>query len=183
MQLLCIPHDSSGRRLALIRLLVFLTSFNWLYLPEVIIGSFWHADWAGVYQRAGIEGLLTECIDSLLGTNTWPFFVPLDGAWSGHDVEQLLAHHGIEMWGVGFAYGELFFRVRKSKAEWAQYLMLRAGVPLKHRLLASKSANPSEAASRGRALESKAVPAPHSAPTLPQQFNALVEKIESILDL
>ena len=165
----------------MIKLLEFLTSFYWLYLPDVIVGSFWHADWKSVYRRAGVCGLFMECIHSLLGTNTWTFFVPLRGAWRGHDINQLLAEYGIEMWGWGFAYGELFFRVRRNKAEWAQYLMLRAGVPLKHRLLASKSANPSEAASAGRA--SKTVSAPDSAPTLPQQFNALVEKIESILDL
>ena len=167
----------------MIKLLEFLTSFYWLYLPDVIVGSFWHADWKSVYRRAGIYGLLMECVDSLLGTNTWTFFVPLCGTWSGHDINHLLAQHGIEMWGWGFAYGELFFRVRKSKAEWAQYLMLRAGVQLKHRLLAAKSANPSAAAYARGAPESKTMPAPGSAPTLPQQFNALVDKIESILDL
>ena len=167
----------------MIRLLEFLTSYYWLYLPDVIVGSFWHADWKSVFQRAGIWGLLTECIDSFLGTNTWTFFVPLDGVWSGHNINQLLAQHGIEMWGWGFAYGELFFRVRKSKAEWAQYLMLRAGVQLKHRLLAAKSANPSAAAYARGAPESKRTPAPHPGPTLSQQFDTLVEKIESILDL
>lgn len=152
-------------------------------MPDVVVSSFRHTDWKSVYRRDGISGLLIECVNSLLGTNTWPFFVPLDGAWSGHDIEQLLTQYGIEMWGAGFAYGELFFRVRKSKAEWAQYVMLRAGVPLKHRLLAAKSANPSEAALARGAPESKRAPVPSPAPTLAQQFNALVEKIESIFGL
>ncbi len=42
------------------------------------------------------------------------------------------------MWGVGWANGEMFFRVRKRQAAWAQYVMQRYGVPLLHRQFAEQ---------------------------------------------
>lgn len=160
-----------------------VVDFCFPLLPRTIVETFQHADWSRAHRRGGLYGLLAEALHSLLGTNTWPFFVPVDGGWSRSGIHSLLNHYGIENWAWGRMFGELFFRVRVSKSEWAQYLLLRAGVPLKHRLLAANSANPSEAALARGAPESKRTPAPSPAPTLAQQFSALVEKIESIFDL
>lgn len=121
-------------------LLEFLTSFYWIAVFETIFQTFWHADWRSARDR-GLSGLLSEAIKSLLGTNSWPFFVPLDSGWNGADIAHLLKRHGISMWGYGFANGELFFRVRRSQAAWAQYLLLREGVPLQHRLFSEKTAS------------------------------------------
>jgi len=117
-----------------------LTSFYWIAVPETIFQTFWHADWSRAKDQ-GLSGLLSEAIGSLLGTNSWPFFVPLDSGWNGADVAHLLKRHGIRMWGYGFANGELFFRVRKNQAAWAQYVLLREGVPLQHRLFSEKTAS------------------------------------------
>jgi len=35
--------------------------------------------------------------------------------------------------------GDLFFRVHKKQAEWAEYVLLRAGVPLKYRLYSQRN--------------------------------------------
>jgi hypothetical protein len=119
--------------------LEFLTSFYWIAVPETIFQTFWHADWRRAKDR-GLGGLLNEAIGSLLGTNSWSFFVRLDSGWNGADIARLLKRHGIKMWGYGFANGELYFRVRRSQAAWAQYVLLREGVPLQHRLFSEKMA-------------------------------------------
>ena len=113
----------------------FLCSFNWLYLPHLIAESLWHADWKGAYQRSGFAGLCVETLRSAIGINSYPFFVPMKSTWSGKGIQQLLAKHGIRMWGSAFANGTLFFHVKRRQAAWAQYVMLRAGVPLQAPLL------------------------------------------------
>ena len=97
--------------------------FDWLALPRSILGDLTHPDPRGA----------------------WPFFVQLDSGWSMPAINRLLAARGIATWGSGVANGELYFRVRRGQAAWAQYLLLKAGVPLQHRLLADplpKSAQP-----------------------------------------
>jgi hypothetical protein len=118
--------------------LEFLTNFYWIALPETILQTLWHADWRRAKDR-GLGGLIREAVASLLGTNTWPFFVPLHSGWDGAAIARLLSRHGVKMWGYGFAGGELFFRVRRSQAAWAQYVLLREGVPLQHRLFTEKA--------------------------------------------
>ncbi|NOZ29438.1 MAG: hypothetical protein GXP39_15490 [Chloroflexi bacterium] len=118
------------------RLLEFLTSLYWLALPQTIVENLLYADWSTAKRK---NTLVSEFLRNLLGLNSVPFFVPMDSPWSAGEIHALLAKHGIKMWGVGWANGELFFRVRKQQAIWAQYVMLRAGVPLTHGLLASHS--------------------------------------------
>lgn len=164
--------------------LEFFSNLYWLSLPETVAQTFWHADWEGAYQRAGILGLLTEAGHSLLGTNTWPFFVPLDSSWSGADIQQLLSDHGVEMWGQDFANSELFFRVRKSKAAWAQYLLLREGVPLRHRLLAQESKRrPDSATGAGHTPRSSDGSLQEFDEQLEQQLDNVIDRIASALDL
>jgi hypothetical protein len=50
---------------------------------------------------------------------------------------------------VGYFHNELFFRVKARQAHWAQYVMLRAGVPLLHGLLAGSRAIPQQPAAGG----------------------------------
>lgn len=117
-------------------ILEFLSHFNWLILPETVGKTFWHADWKGARERGGILGIANEAVQSLAGTNTWPFFVPMPSRKSGKDIERLLAQHGIKSWGWLFANGEMSFQVPRSQAAWAQYLIQREGVQLSGRLLA-----------------------------------------------
>jgi len=119
-------------------MLEFLTCLNWLALPQTIAESLWHADWTRAYQKGNLPGIIGEALSSVAGTNTFPFFVPSNSHWSGADIQALLARHGIKMWGVGWANGEMFFRVSKRQAAWAQYVMLKSGVPLLHRLISEQ---------------------------------------------
>ncbi len=108
--------------------------FDWLVLPRTILQSFGEADWRHASEH-GATGIAGEAASSLLGTNSFPFFVPLDSGWSLPQIQAVLGTKGIRPFGGGMANNEMFFRVGKRQAAWAQYLMLRAGVPLTHRLL------------------------------------------------
>jgi len=72
-------------------------------------------------------------------TKSWTFYVPLDSSWSGARIEGLLKRNGVKVWARIIHGGDLFFRVHKKQAEWAEYLLLRAGVPLKYRLYSERN--------------------------------------------
>lgn len=120
-----------------VRALEFFSSLKWLLLPETIIATFWHADWQGAFQQRGATGIISEGLHSFIGTNSYPFFVASDPGWNGFTIKKLLAEHGIKIWGVGYRNGHFFFRVKRSQAHWAEYVMLREGVPLVDHLQSS----------------------------------------------
>ena len=81
-------------------------------------------------------------MQTAVGANTEPFFIPCDSEWRIDDVQALLRQHGIKLWGVGYFNNELFFRGKKRQAHWAQYGLLRAGVPLLDGMLDGSRAIP-----------------------------------------
>jgi inner membrane protein involved in colicin E2 resistance len=115
---------------------------NVLVLPATIAGSFRNADWEGAAQAGGIAGVVAEALQAATGTNTEPFFVATSSDWKIHNIQALLLRYGIKLWGVGYFNNELFFRVKGRQAHWAQYVLLRAGVPLLHGLLDGSRAIP-----------------------------------------
>jgi hypothetical protein len=78
----------------------------------------------------GTTGVLREGVRSVFRTNTALFCVPLYGRWSGRAIQRLLRQYDIDLWGYGFAYGRLFFHVRREDADFAATVMLHAGVEL-----------------------------------------------------
>lgn len=164
-------------------LLELLSSFHWLSLPETVIDTLWYADWKGAYETGGAAGLLSEALNSLVGYNTWTFFVPVSSASTGGDIKRLLAQHGVEMWGYGFAHGELFFRVRKNKAAWAQYVLLKHGVPLQHRLIGSEPRAQSNTGGRPIRVRSKADSTKAAAAEIEQRADEMIDALASYLDL
>lgn len=69
-----------------------------------------------------------------LSLNAWTFFIPYDEAisqgWSAVHIENLLKQHGVKTWGSLVHLGEFFFRVRLEQARWAEYVLVRYGVPV-----------------------------------------------------
>ena len=67
-------------------------------------------------------------------SNSWTFFVPyhesLDAGWNAMQIEDLMAKHGIHHWGSQITGGEYFFSVKLDSAGWAEYVLLRYGVPI-----------------------------------------------------
>ena len=166
------------------RVLDLLTNFDVLYLPQTIIESLWHSNWKGAYRQAGIMGLGREVMNSLLGFNSYQFYVSMNRGWSGHGINSLLTRHGIKMWGWTFANGEMFFRVKKKQAAWAQYVMLREGVPLQSPLLGQEPDMSTATRPTAKHPPQDSTTSPHDLTfDFEQQFDGLIQKVSSFLDL
>ncbi|RTL00647.1 MAG: hypothetical protein EKK57_06665 [Proteobacteria bacterium] len=109
--------------------------YNFFLILRNVIPTFQHAEWSAAYRKAGLLGTMWEGFRSLVGTNTWPFFIESKGDWDRKQIQQLLISHGVTMWGWGYSRGNFMFRVKKQQAYWAEYLMLKNGVPVTGRLL------------------------------------------------
>lgn len=122
---------------------------NMFLFIRTVLFSFTNADWQGAQEKSGSLGMAGEFVESLLGTNTRPFCVDDKGGWQRGQIQSLLNSHGIEMWGWGHSMGQYFFRVKRRQGAWAQYVLLRQGVPLCGPLLPGSAANPSMAQQDG----------------------------------
>jgi len=56
------------------------------------------------------------------------------GTLSGVETEETLRRYGVRVCGRGFDSRRLYFMVKRRQARWAEYLLLRAGVPLENPL-------------------------------------------------
>lgn len=97
---------------------------------EGIVSTFMNADWAGARKRDGIVGVINECIDCLTFANAPTVLVSRDSSWSGLEIERLLRRHGVKVWNRGVLGDSLYFCIKRRQARWAEYLLLRAGVPV-----------------------------------------------------
>ncbi|MCS7061283.1 MAG: hypothetical protein RMN25_08950 [Anaerolineae bacterium] len=97
---------------------------------EGIVSTFLNADWAGAYRRRGIAGLFSECVACLTGYNAPTIYVSRNSDWRGIDIEHLLRRHGVKVWDRGILGDELYFCVKRRQVKWAEYVLLRAGVPI-----------------------------------------------------
>ena len=97
---------------------------------EGFISTFINADWRGAYERHSVLGLVGEFLASLLGLNRRRFYIPRNCGWRGIDIERLLRRHGVKTWGRGFTRDSLYFYVKLRQANWAEYLLLRRGIPV-----------------------------------------------------
>jgi hypothetical protein len=69
----------------------------------------------------------------------WTFYLDLDSGWTGARCEKLLRSKGVKVYGRCIANGDAFFQVPKKQAEWAEYLLLKAGAPLKYHLFSERN--------------------------------------------
>lgn len=82
----------------------------------------------------------SSVIKSLLGLDSWTFYVDAYGDWTGAQIQELLGRHGIRLVGwKDVLNGDIFFSVKLDQAEWAEYVMLEAGVPLKYGLYSARN--------------------------------------------
>lgn len=107
---------------------------------EGVVSGFLNADWRGAYSRGGAAGLVAELGRTATGSNRWRFSVPRDCEWNGAEVERFLRHYGVAVWDRGFDANDLHFSVKKRQANWAEYLLLRRGVPLSGPLFNAQNA-------------------------------------------
>lgn len=74
-------------------------------------------------------------IQDFLNGPSHTFLVPHNAGWSGREIEQLLKRHGVQVWGQMVVNGMIMFTVRQAQAQWTQYLLQRAGIPIAYGLL------------------------------------------------
>lgn len=101
---------------------------------EGVISNFIYADWSGAMRESGIVGIVVEFARTLVGANRWRIYVTRQSGWSGADVEKFLRHYAVPVWDRGFTGPEVYFSVKERQANWAEYLMLRRGIPVAGRL-------------------------------------------------
>jgi hypothetical protein len=97
---------------------------------EGAVSTFLNADWAGAYQRNGVAGVISEFFACLTSYNAPTLRVSRYSHWRGIDIERLLKRHGVKIWDRGIAGDDLYFCVKRRQVKWAEYLLLRAGVPV-----------------------------------------------------
>ncbi len=97
---------------------------------EGVASTFLNADWAGAHRRNGVAGILSEFVACLTAYNAPTIRVSRHSPWRGIDIERLLRRHGVRVWDRGIAGEDLYFCVKRRQVRWAEYLLLRAGVPV-----------------------------------------------------
>ncbi|CAG0935556.1 hypothetical protein TFLX_04398 [Thermoflexales bacterium] len=106
---------------------------------EGVVSTFLNADWHGAYQRNGVSGVLAEFAACLTSSNAPRIHVSRHSHWRGIDVERLLQRHGVKVWDRGIAGDDFYFCVKRRQVKWAEYLLLRAGVPVTSALVDSRN--------------------------------------------
>jgi hypothetical protein len=84
---------------------------------------------------------LAAFIEDALNGPPAHFGVPPGASGMQRDITRLLKGHGVRVWGFILASDVFMFSVPKAQADWASYLLQRAGVPI---LYASATALASE---------------------------------------
>jgi hypothetical protein len=82
---------------------------------------------------------LTALVETVIHGHGWTFYLDLDSGWTGARCEKLLRSKGVKVYGRCIAKGDAFFQVPKKQAEWAEYLLLKAGAPLKYHLFSERN--------------------------------------------
>lgn len=107
-----------------------LTSFDPINRAEGVVSTFLNADWGGAYERGGLFGLLDEFLACVTSRNAPTIRVSRRSHWRGIDIERMLRRHGVKIWDRGVSGDELYFCVKLRQVKWAEYVLLRAGVPV-----------------------------------------------------
>lgn len=95
-----------------------------------MVSTFVNADWRRAYRKRGIVGLIGEFVACVTSHSAPTITVVRNSQWRGIDIERLLARHGIKIWDRGIKGNELYFCVKRRQVKWAEYMLLRAGVPV-----------------------------------------------------
>jgi hypothetical protein len=94
-----------------------LDAFNWIDRAQGVLMSLRHARPRRRARQRGEAG-------------SWTFQIPRTAGWSGADIERFLNRYGIIVWGRRVTSQYLIFTVKRRQANWAEYLLLRRGIPV-----------------------------------------------------
>jgi hypothetical protein len=107
----------------------FIAMFDVIDRIEGIVSSFTHADWKGAAKR-GPGAVSAELARTVTGANRWRIWVDRRAGWSGIEIERFLRKYGVAIWDRGFVGDNYYFCVKARQANWAEYLLLRRGIPI-----------------------------------------------------
>jgi len=82
---------------------------------------------------------LIALVETAIYGHGWTFYLDLDSGWTGARCEKLLRSKGVKVYSRCIANGDVFFQVPTKQAEWAEYLLLCAGAPLKYALFSERN--------------------------------------------
>ncbi|MBI5032337.1 MAG: hypothetical protein HZB51_17545 [Chloroflexi bacterium] len=122
----------------------FVASLNVIDYIDGFISTFRYADWKGAFASRGVNGLIDEFFACFAAKNCWMIQVQRYAGWSGVQIEKLLNRYGIRVWGRGFTQDNYFFRVKERQARWAEYLLMRRGIPVTSQLYDTRNADYAE---------------------------------------
>lgn len=108
----------------------FLDIFNLASRVEGLVSSVLHFDKRRASNGPPVVGLARELAVSATGLASWTFRIPRDRGWTGGDVERLLNHYAVPIWCRRVTGQHFILSVPKRQANWAEYLILRRGMPL-----------------------------------------------------
>lgn len=111
---------------------------------EGVVSTFRNADWDNAYRERGFVGVIAEFFACVTSANAPTIRVARESHWRGIDIERLLKRHGVKVWDRGIAGDDLYFCVKRRQVEWAEYLLLRAGVPVTSALTDPRNADYAE---------------------------------------
>ncbi|NLS80023.1 MAG: hypothetical protein GXY76_22510 [Chloroflexi bacterium] len=114
--------------------------------------------------------LVASARDLANGSNH-TFLVPEDCGWAARDIRRLLRRHGVRVWGLMIVDRTILLTVRRAQARWAEYLLLRHGLPL----LSGYAARPGQQPRLRRA--------PSGQPSLLSRFERWIYRLQNQLDL
>lgn len=106
---------------------------------EGAISTFLNADWAGAYKKRGAFGILAELASCLTAHNAPTIYVSRDTTWNGVRIEALLKRYGVRIWDRGSWSDQLYFCVKRRQVKWAEYVLIRAGLPVTSGLKESRN--------------------------------------------
>ncbi|MGE5603650.1 MAG: hypothetical protein ACM30E_11400 [Nitrososphaerales archaeon] len=113
----------------------FLDAFNWIDRITGLVSSVIHLDTKAAAAGPPLVGLAFEVARSASGAGAWSFYLRRSAGWTGGDVERLLQHYAIPVWGRRVTGQHYVLSVPRRQANWAEYLILRRGMPLEGPLL------------------------------------------------
>jgi hypothetical protein len=94
------------------------------------VSTFLRADWKRARERGLLAGVAAEAGHCLTRSNAPLIHFVRNAGWTGIEVERLLKQYGVPVFDRNFTGETLCFRVPLRQANWADYLLRRAGVPV-----------------------------------------------------
>jgi hypothetical protein len=71
---------------------------------------------------------LLAIVQDIIRGPSHTFLIPYDCGWSGRDIARLLESYGVKSWGHMVVERTFMLSVSQNQAQWAHYLLERAGI-------------------------------------------------------